>query len=403
MSDSMSIGSSSSAQPVSAPSAPAPAAAPPAPAAASPAAPSPADQASIGPAETSTPGGDQAAQSIVSGLGDSSPSSDNNSRTSQDVAAQGASAVQQLAHQVTVDPAGKGRNDSVWHALQNAGYSNREIAKQHLVKQVQQMNHLKNANVVRDGQRLLIPTKPGSGGPQPSPSTQSGGAPSPAPTRQTQPTPSPAQQTQPSPAPTQQTQPTPLPQPRPPQPAPAPPAPAPSGSGQSFNDLRDQGQRTSLGHLKGLQDARQLSNGGLYYKAAGNIDTDGSGSHHGDRTSQNQTTLRDNHGRSLNADQVPYFVLPPQVAHSIGAKPGDLGMIKYGDKVIPAVFGDTGPRSKIGEMSTRAAQMLGINSNPNSGGVGGGVEYMVFPGSGTSRPDASQLSPAALASRLGMQ
>ena len=112
------------------------------------------------------------------------------------------------------------------------------------------------------------------------------------------------------------------------------------------------------------------------------IDTDGVGSSRGDRWHQNQTSMRLSGGGSLNADTTPYMVVPPQLAKQYGCKPGDLALVKYRGKVSPAVFGDVGPRRKLGEGSTRLAANLGINTDPNKGGIGGGVEYQVFPGSG---------------------
>jgi len=76
----------------------------------------------------------------------------------------------------------------------------------------------------------------------------------------------------------------------------------------------------------------------------------------------------------------------PRLASSTGQEirrqAGDLALVKNGDKMSPAIFGDVGPRNKLGEGSTRLAQNLGINSDPNRGGKEGGVQYMVFPGSG---------------------
>lgn len=121
---------------------------------------------------------------------------------------------------------------------------------------------------------------------------------------------------------------------------------------------------------------------GHHFKAGMAIDTDGTGSSHGDRWHQNQTSMQLANGRSLNADSTPYIVLPPQLAKQLGAKPGDLALVRYKGKVSPAIFGDVGPRNKLGEGSTRLAKNLGINSNPNTGGIDGGVEYQIFPGSG---------------------
>lgn len=126
-----------------------------------------------------------------------------------------------------------------------------------------------------------------------------------------------------------------------------------------------------------------LSDGkGFSFTAKMAIDSDGVGSSHGDVYHQNQTSMRLANGSSLNADVTPYLVLPPQVAKRFGAKPGDLAIVTYKGKSSPAIFGDVGPRAKLGEGSMKLAANLGINNDPNRGGASGGVKYQVFPGSG---------------------
>ena len=136
------------------------------------------------------------------------------------------------------------------------------------------------------------------------------------------------------------------------------------------------------GGVRQAYDQGQMNNGKLKFTAGMQIDCDGSGSSHGDPCFQGQTSMRLANGRSLNADNTPFIVLPPQMAKKYGVKLGDLCMVRKGDKVSPAIFGDVGPRNKLGEGSVRLAQNLGINSSPTRGGTSGGVEYTVFPGSG---------------------
>ncbi|MBT9585855.1 peptidoglycan-binding protein [bacterium] len=173
---------------------------------------------------------------------------------------------------------------------------------------------------------------------------------------------------------------------------------APGDFGTSM-DKASQGRREDLGAKRTLQDARSDGNS-HYFKAGAQIDVDGSGPSHGDPHKQYQTSLSLKGGGFPNADKVPYFVLPPDVAKQYGAKIGDLGLIRYGDKTIPAVFADRGPGNKIGELSRFAAQQLGIPASPISGGVNKGVEYQVFPGSGRQHPTAAEITPEALQSRI---
>ncbi len=86
--------------------------------------------------------------------------------------------------------------------------------------------------------------------------------------------------------------------------------------------------------------------------------------------------------RYIDAESVPYFVLPG--SHTNGAKVGDIGLLyntKTGDNCY-GVFADQGPSSKIGEASLRMATALNIPNNPKTGGTESKIiVYLVFPGS----------------------
>ncbi len=125
----------------------------------------------------------------------------------------------------------------------------------------------------------------------------------------------------------------------------------------------------------------------VYFKAGMTIDADGSPrARQIDPTGQTQTSLRYPDGRSVNAETVPYFVLPGGKYKDLGIKLGDIAAVRYNGKVAFAVFADVGPRHKLGEGSIALAQELGIPASPRTGGVRGGVEYLVFPGSGNGTP-----------------
>lgn len=173
---------------------------------------------------------------------------------------------------------------------------------------------------------------------------------------------------------------------------------APQISSAPLPGLR--GRPVDIGRLSTLQEARRLPNGGLGFRAGATIDVDGSGPSHGDPDKQWQTSLSTRDGKALNADAVPFFVLPPQVARQFNVRPGDVGVISYKGRRTPAVFGDVGPRSRIGEISKASAEALGIDSSPTRGGVPSGVEFQVFPGSGSRRPTEEDLTPEALQRRV---
>jgi hypothetical protein len=125
----------------------------------------------------------------------------------------------------------------------------------------------------------------------------------------------------------------------------------------------------------------------VYFRAGMTIDADGSPrARQIDPTGQTQTSLRYPDGRSVNAETVPYFVLPGGKYKELGIKLGDIAAVRYNGKVAFAVFADVGPRHKLGEGSIALAQELGIPASPRTGGVRSGVEYMVFPGSGDRTP-----------------
>jgi hypothetical protein len=118
------------------------------------------------------------------------------------------------------------------------------------------------------------------------------------------------------------------------------------------------------------------------------VDADGAGSAwRRDPAGQAHTALRWSDGRSLDPTVTPYFVLPNgfRSLHP-DVRPGDVAAVVYGRKVAYAIFGDVGPRAHLGEGSIALARALGVYTDPVHGGVGAGVFYVVFPGSGLGGP-----------------
>jgi hypothetical protein len=70
--------------------------------------------------------------------------------------------------------------------------------------------------------------------------------------------------------------------------------------------------------------------------------------------------------------------------------------VLYNGKLIYAPYADAGPAGVIGELSYRAAELLGIPPSPINGGVASGVTYIVFTGANYVDPIESQSAADAL-------
>src|SRR5215813_4710488 len=92
--------------------------------------------------------------------------------------------------------------------------------------------------------------------------------------------------------------------------------------------------------------------------------------------------------RYVNAEKVPYIVLPAGAMRAGNVKLGDLAAVinRRNGKSAYAIFADIGPRTKLGEGSIALAKALDINKTPKRGGPAADVIYVVFPGSGNGRP-----------------
>jgi hypothetical protein len=91
--------------------------------------------------------------------------------------------------------------------------------------------------------------------------------------------------------------------------------------------------------------------------------------------------------RFVDAASVPYVVLPPEGFQH--AKLGDLAMVvnRENGKVAGAIIADeSAPELPMGEGSIALAEMLGIDSNPRTGGTDKGVTYIIYPGTGNGKP-----------------
>jgi hypothetical protein len=102
---------------------------------------------------------------------------------------------------------------------------------------------------------------------------------------------------------------------------------------------------------------------------------------------------------ALASQYDPYVVIPEEVIYPglDQTNGGNIVLVIYNNQIEFAVFGDqiaaqpgeTG--EPIGEASVRTAVGLGIPSSPATGGVGGGVTYIVFVGAGTQPADMENI------------
>jgi hypothetical protein len=143
-----------------------------------------------------------------------------------------------------------------------------------------------------------------------------------------------------------------------------------------------------------------LPSGQLYFDSELQLDTDGwpDGAGRGDSSWQPVTTLTYEDDSSINANAVPYFVLPKQWSSQFNIKLGDLAAVIYKDKIAFAVFADVGPANKLGEGSLALLRRLGAERLKPDGkvinsGMGPGVITIVFPG---SRPVSRPINEATL-------
>lgn len=126
--------------------------------------------------------------------------------------------------------------------------------------------------------------------------------------------------------------------------------------------------------------------GAVHWKADMDIDCDGRPTRRCNRRSDPSftaaTAFQQSDGRYLNAERLPYIVVPAPSGiwnhRDHGIRGGSVAAVVYRDRVRYAVVGDVGPGDMIGEASYAAAEALGIPADPRSGGTPSGVTYIVF-------------------------
>jgi hypothetical protein len=151
-------------------------------------------------------------------------------------------------------------------------------------------------------------------------------------------------------------------------------------------------------------------NGAVFWKADMDIDCDGQRTtncnENRDPWYQDDTAFHQSDGKPLNAETLPYVVVPSASGiwnyASAGIKGGGVVAVVHGDQVEYAVVGDTGPTSIIGEASYATAQALGIDPDPATGGAESGVTYILFRNSQVS-PIESHSAAVTLGEKLARQ
>lgn len=144
--------------------------------------------------------------------------------------------------------------------------------------------------------------------------------------------------------------------------------------------------------------------GAVFWKADMDIDCDGRPGRHCNRRTDPYfsaaTAFQQSDGRHLNAERLPYIVVPTPSDiwdhGDHGIHGGSVAAVVYRGRVRYAVVGDVGPRDIIGEASYATAKALGIPPDPRSGGTASGVTYIVFKGT-----RVSPIEDAAVATRTG--
>ncbi|MEV6905611.1 glycoside hydrolase family 75 protein [Amycolatopsis sp. NPDC051071] len=130
----------------------------------------------------------------------------------------------------------------------------------------------------------------------------------------------------------------------------------------------------------------------VFWKADMDIDCDGQPTarcnENTDPWFQPDTAFPRSDGKALIADQTPYIVVPSVSSTwnfgNSGLKGAGSCAVIYNNKVLYTVIGDTGPNDIIGEASYATAKSLGINPDPENGGVDSGVTYICFKNSKVS-------------------
>ncbi|MFD9545522.1 glycoside hydrolase family 75 protein [Streptomyces sp. NPDC060022] len=143
--------------------------------------------------------------------------------------------------------------------------------------------------------------------------------------------------------------------------------------------------------------------GAVFWEADMDIDCDGrvtaACSRETDPSFLPDTAFQTSGGKPLDSARLPYVVVPgpgPLWNHTeSGIAGGGVAAVVYRGKVQYAVVGDTGPTGIIGEASYAAAEALGIDPDPKTGGTASGVTYILFKNSRVSSIESHEAAVTA--------
>jgi hypothetical protein len=129
----------------------------------------------------------------------------------------------------------------------------------------------------------------------------------------------------------------------------------------------------------------------VFWKADLDVDCDGQETEQCNKETdpayQDDTAFHTSDGKPLDAAKTPYVVVPGKSDiwnySDSGIEGGGIVAVIKDDKVLYAGVGDVGPEEAIGEASYAAADALGIDPDPATGGADSGVTYIAFKNSKT--------------------
>lgn len=117
-----------------------------------------------------------------------------------------------------------------------------------------------------------------------------------------------------------------------------------------------------------------LENNTVYLKSDMSADADGSPRATAiDPDGQSETSLRRENGWRgegdyVNAEKIPYFVLPGnfKTVTNIRCKLGDMALVRYRDREVFAIYADSGPNSLLGNAADELNYFIAVSSLVNS-------------------------------------